>query len=68
MADVSSATDFHALPAELKVNVFAFIRTKADKKLTCLVSKEWRALMAPMLWESSDSMFMPTHEGLNTLL
>jgi hypothetical protein len=55
-----SDSPFCNLPTEMKVNVFAFIRTKTDKRVVCLVSREWRALMVPMLWETLASTFRPT--------
>jgi hypothetical protein len=58
--DAAPAASFSNLPTEMKVNVFAFIRTKLDQRAVCLVSREWRALMVPMLWEALTSTFQPT--------
>ena len=43
---------FSNLPTEMKLNVFAFIRNDSDQANVCLVSREWRSLMAPILWET----------------
>ena len=69
MTDSPSSAFFDNLPTEMKVNVFAFVRTKADQKAVCLVSNEWNALMAPMLWDILASQFRPTSTmSLTTLL
>jgi hypothetical protein len=35
----------------MKANVFAYIRKKSYQAAVCLVSREWKDFMAPMLWE-----------------
>ncbi|CAN9352821.1 unnamed protein product [Alternaria alternata] len=42
---------FSDLPPEMVSNVFAFVRQQADQGAICLVSRVWRDLMAPMMWE-----------------
>jgi hypothetical protein len=60
MTESSRVVSLRGLPTELKDNIFAFIRTKADKRTVCLVNKEWNALMAPSLWEILESTFEPS--------
>jgi hypothetical protein len=60
MAEPLPVQSFSALPTELKANVFAFIRTRLDQRAVCLVNKEWRVIMAPLLWETLASTFQPT--------
>ncbi|KAI4645487.1 uncharacterized protein J4E78_009399 [Alternaria triticimaculans] len=58
---MASAT-FSDLPTELIVNVFAFIRQKKDQGIVCLVSRSWRELMAPILWEKLE-FNLGDHQG-----
>ncbi|KAI4908040.1 uncharacterized protein J4E92_010986 [Alternaria infectoria] len=58
---MASAT-FSDLPTELVVNVFAFIRQKKDQGVVCLVSRSWRELMAPILWEKLE-LSLGDHQG-----
>lgn len=48
----ATSTEFSILPTEMKTNVFAFILRNKDSARACLVSREWRSLMAPLLWET----------------
>jgi hypothetical protein len=43
---------FSSLPTEMKANIFAFIRQDPHRAIMCVVSREWRDIMAPTLWES----------------
>jgi hypothetical protein len=45
---------FSDLSTQLKVHVFSFIDLARDKAAVCLVSHNWRDIMAPVLWESLD--------------
>jgi hypothetical protein len=60
---------FCALPTEMKAQIFGSIRLRSDKRTVCLVSREWKAVMVPMLWESGSSSFETTSgKGLTALL
>jgi hypothetical protein len=43
---------FSILSTEMKAHIFSFIRLELDQATVCLVSHEWREIMAPLLWES----------------
>ncbi|KAF2826088.1 hypothetical protein CC86DRAFT_406388 [Ophiobolus disseminans] len=62
MTELSPTTFFNDLPTEMKITIFTFVRTMADKRAVCLVSREWRRLMPPMLWD----VFVPTFQPLPT--
>jgi hypothetical protein len=45
--------DFSGLQYELKFRVLTFIHPKREQAALCRVSKEFRNLIAPILWEAS---------------
>jgi hypothetical protein len=53
-------TNFSDFPVEMIGNIFAYIRLKADMGQTCLVSRAWRDIMAPMMWETFVTDVRPT--------
>lgn len=70
MANLSGPASFSSLPVEMKTNVFAFIRKKKPTKAAvCLVSHEWRDVMAPMAFSNlTIARGDITAEMLSTLL
>ncbi|KAG9194997.1 hypothetical protein G6011_00117 [Alternaria panax] len=51
MANPGITATFSDLPTEMKANVFGYLRQNHDKRAVCLVSRTWKDIMAPMLWE-----------------
>ncbi|CAN9344578.1 hypothetical protein AA0119_g7852 [Alternaria tenuissima] len=51
MADPGITATFSDLPTEMKATIFGYLRQNDHKKSACLVSRGWRDIMAPILWE-----------------
>ncbi|CAN9382410.1 unnamed protein product [Alternaria alternata] len=51
MADPGITATFSDLPTEIKATVFGYLRRNIHKRSACLVSRGWRDIMAPILWE-----------------
>ena len=43
---------FSDLPTEMKAAVFAYIRQNRHRRAVCLVSREFRDVMSPLLWKT----------------
>ncbi|CAI9631116.1 unnamed protein product [Alternaria burnsii] len=51
MADPGITATFSDLPTEMKATIFGYLQRNDHKKSACLVSRSWRNMMAPILWE-----------------
>ncbi|OWY56808.1 hypothetical protein AALT_g10759 [Alternaria alternata] len=51
MADPGITATFSDLPTEMKATIFGYLRQNDHKTSACLVSRGWRDIMAPILWE-----------------
>jgi hypothetical protein len=51
MADPGITATFSDLPTEMKATIFGYLQRNDHKKSACLVSRSWRDVMAPILWE-----------------
>jgi len=67
---------FSNLPTEIKLNVFAFVRSRNDQARECLVNRNWLACMAPLLWKilemnsttaTADNLAAILHSGNNVI-
>jgi hypothetical protein len=52
MASHSIAATFSDLPTEMKATVFAYIRQNTHRSAVCLVSRQCRDVMRPILWKT----------------
>jgi hypothetical protein len=60
---------YESLPTELKMNVFAYVLRPTDQANICLVSREFRSMMGPLLWEKLTlNVRMATFDRVLTLL
>ncbi|RYN45992.1 hypothetical protein AA0114_g8636 [Alternaria tenuissima] len=60
---------FADLPTEMVVNVFKFVRQRPDQGAVCLVSRLWRKIMAPVMWEKLETNLRESgSRSLGTLL
>jgi hypothetical protein len=51
IADPGITATFSNLPTEMKATIFGYVRQNDHRKSACLVSRGWRDIMAPILWE-----------------
>jgi hypothetical protein len=60
-------TSIASLPVEMLDNVFAYVRTPSDQCNICLVSHQWRDVMAPRLFRTL-LLQQKTENGLTALI
>ncbi|CAN9358381.1 unnamed protein product [Alternaria alternata] len=63
MADPGISATFSDLPTEMKATIFGYLQRNDHKKSACLVSRSWRDIMAPILWEHLTLRVAPTLPG-----